>query len=112
MSIAPELLREYSRMNDAQREIVAHDAGPLLVIAGPGSGKTFSLVPRTINLLLLSKASPAEITGTFTEKAAFELRDRIASAARRVGYTVNAEGSRLKFTHLLTRAQSHARKET
>lgn len=87
MSIAPELLHAYPGMNDAQREIVSHDAGPLLVIAGPGSGKTFSLVLRTINLLLLSKASPAEIVlCTFTEKAAFELRDRIASAARKVGY--------------------------
>jgi DNA helicase-2/ATP-dependent DNA helicase PcrA len=88
MDIAPELLRAYPKINDAQREIMAHDAGPLLVIAGPGSGKTFSLVLRTINLLLRSKASPEEvILCTFTEKAAFELRDRIASAARNVGYT-------------------------
>ncbi|MBM3853465.1 MAG: hypothetical protein FJ399_09945, partial [Verrucomicrobia bacterium] len=55
---------------------------------GPGSGKTFSLVLRTLNLLLLGKASPRElIVYTFTEKAAFELRDRISAAARKVGYT-------------------------
>jgi len=75
-------------LNDAQRSIVGHSAGPLLVIAGPGSGKTFSLVLRAMNLLLLSKATPRElVVCTFTEKAAFELRDRIGAAARRVGYT-------------------------
>jgi DNA helicase-2/ATP-dependent DNA helicase PcrA len=74
-------------MNDAQREVVAHNAGPLLVIAGPGSGKTFSLVLRTINLLLLGTAKASQIiVCTFTEKAAYELRDRIATSARRVGY--------------------------
>jgi DNA helicase-2/ATP-dependent DNA helicase PcrA len=73
---------------EAQRAIVGHTDGPLLVIAGPGSGKTFSLVLRTLNLLLLEKALPHEIVVcTFTEKAAFELRDRISAAARKVGYT-------------------------
>lgn len=43
MSIAPALLKAYPALNDAQRDIVGHDQGPLLVIAGPGSGKTFSL---------------------------------------------------------------------
>lgn len=87
MTIAPAILREYPAMNDAQRAVVEHDAGPLLVIAGPGSGKTFSLVLRTVNLLLQEKAKPSElIVCTFTEKAAFELRDRIAAAARATGY--------------------------
>jgi DNA helicase-2/ATP-dependent DNA helicase PcrA len=75
-------------LNDAQRAIVGHSEGPLLVIAGPGSGKTFSLVLRTMNLLLLGQATPRElVVCTFTEKAAFELRDRIGAAAHRVGYT-------------------------
>jgi DNA helicase-2/ATP-dependent DNA helicase PcrA len=74
-------------MSEAQREVVGHDNGAVLVIAGPGSGKTFSLVLRTINLLLLEKAQPSQIiVCTFTEKAAYELRDRIAAASRRVGY--------------------------
>ena len=72
MTIAAALLREYPKMNDAQRAVVAHDEGPLLVIAGPGSGKTFGLVLRTINLLLLEKTKPSElIVCTFTEKAAY-----------------------------------------
>jgi DNA helicase-2/ATP-dependent DNA helicase PcrA len=87
VAIAPAILREYPAMSTAQREVVAHDAGPLLVIAGPGSGKTFTLVLRTINLLLLGKAKPSQfIVCTFTEKAAYELRDRIAAASRRLGY--------------------------
>jgi DNA helicase-2/ATP-dependent DNA helicase PcrA len=75
-------------LNEAQQAIVGHSTGPLLVIAGPGSGKTFSLVLRAMNLLLLNKATPRElVVCTFTEKAAFELRDRIGAAARKVGYT-------------------------
>lgn len=74
-------------MSDAQRAVVGHSDGPLLVIAGPGSGKTFSLVLRAMNLLLLGKALPKElVVCTFTEKAAFELRDRLSAAARNVGY--------------------------
>jgi hypothetical protein len=73
VNIAPALLRAYPALNDAQRAIIGHSAGPLLVIAGPGSGKTFSLVLRALNLLLLSKATPRElVVCTFTEKAAFE----------------------------------------
>lgn len=90
MTIAPAILEHYPRMNPDQREIVGHVDGPLLVIAGPGSGKTFSIVLRALNLLMLGKAKPREIVlCTFTEKAALELRDRLASAARQVGYTAD-----------------------
>ena len=61
MSIAPALLKAYPALNEAQRAIVGHSAGPLLVIAGPGSGKTFSLVLRTMNLLLLGKAAARQL---------------------------------------------------
>jgi len=85
--IAPAISEHYPRLNDVQREIVGHIEGPLLVIAGPGSGKTYSIVLRALNLLLLEKAQPRQIVlCTFTEKAAFEMRDRLAAAARTVGY--------------------------
>ncbi|MCP4405891.1 MAG: ATP-dependent helicase [bacterium] len=88
MNIAPIILKEYPNLNDAQREIIGHCDGPLLGIAGPGSGKTFSLVLRAMNLLVLGTTQPNElIICTFTEKAAFELRDRISAAARKIGYT-------------------------
>lgn len=86
-SIAPEILSQFPDLNDAQRAIVGHLDGPLLVIAGPESGKTYSIVLRALNLLLLNKAQPKELVlCTFTEKAAFELRDRLSAAARKVGY--------------------------
>ncbi len=98
--IAPEILHHYPTLNDAQRAVVAHDNGPLLVIAGPGSGKTFSLVLRTINLLLLEKANPSQlIVCTFTEKAAYELRDRIASTARQVGCHTDLSELRVGTIH-------------
>ena len=100
MSIAPALLKAYPALNDAQRDIVGHDQGPLLVIAGPGSGKTFSLVLRALNLLLHGKALPRELViCTFTEKAAFELRDRLSTAARKVGYTDDLSELKVSTIH-------------
>lgn len=100
MSVAPEIEREFAKMNAAQREIVAHEEGPLLVIAGPGSGKTFSLVLRAINLLALGECTAKElILCTFTEKAAFELRDRVSSAARKIGYRGDLSELRVGTIH-------------
>jgi hypothetical protein len=56
-TIAPAILEKYPDLNDAQREVVAHVEGPLLVVAGPGSGKTYSIVLRALNLLLLERAT-------------------------------------------------------
>lgn len=58
MKLDPLISEHFPGLNDAQREVVGHKDGPLLVIAGPGSGKTFSLVLRTLNLLMLGRASP------------------------------------------------------
>jgi DNA helicase-2/ATP-dependent DNA helicase PcrA len=100
VNIAPAILREYPAINKEQRDIIEHDGGPLLVIAGPGSGKTFSLVLRTVNLLLLEKAKASElIVCTFTQKAAFELRDRIAAAARTTGYKQDLSELRVGTIH-------------
>ena len=88
MNIAPALLHAYPTLSEAQRTIVSHGDGSLLIIAGPGSGKSFSLVLRAMNLLVLGRAAPREVVlCTFTEKAAFELRDRMSAAARKIGYT-------------------------
>jgi len=86
-NIHTSILDHHPTLNDEQKVVVGHGEGPLLVIAGPGSGKTLSLVLRAINLLLVGAVKPAELViCTFTEKAAFELRDRIAAEARHVGY--------------------------
>jgi DNA helicase II / ATP-dependent DNA helicase PcrA len=85
--VAPQIRKHYPDLSEAQRAIVSHLDGPLLVIAGPGSGKTYSIVLRALNLLLLERAQPRQLVlCTFTEKAAFEMRDRLAAAARKVGY--------------------------
>jgi DNA helicase II / ATP-dependent DNA helicase PcrA len=87
VTIAPAILEHFPDLNDVQREVVAHLDGPLLVVAGPGSGKTYSIVLRALNLLLLKRATAKEIVlCTFTEKAAFEMRDRLSAAAQKVGY--------------------------
>ena len=87
MSIAPAIKQHYPGLSKIQRDIAGHLDGPLLVIAGPGSGKTHSIVLRALNLLLLQRAQPREILlCTFTQKAAFEMRDRLTAAARKVGY--------------------------
>jgi DNA helicase-2/ATP-dependent DNA helicase PcrA len=87
VTLAPELLREYPKLDDSKKDVIGTTEGPVLVVAGPGSGKTFSLVLRTLNLLLLEKAEPNEvILCTFTQKAAFELRDRVSAAAAKIGY--------------------------
>ncbi len=80
--------RVFNRLNERQLEAVNHTEGPLLIIAGPGSGKTATLVARTANILLRRLAQPREVLlCTYTEKAAGELRDRVAEAMRDVGYT-------------------------
>ncbi len=80
--------------------MVGHSEGPLLVIAGPGSGKTFSLVLRTLNLLLSGKAAPKEIIlCTFAEKAARELEDRLSSAAAALGYDGDLSALRVGTIH-------------
>jgi DNA helicase II / ATP-dependent DNA helicase PcrA len=100
MSVAAALLREYPNLSASQRDVIDHTEGPLLVIAGPGSGKTLSLILRTLNLLLLEKAQPHEIVlCTFTEKAAFELRDRVAAAAAKLGYTGDLSSLRVGTIH-------------
>ena len=65
-------------LDDEQRAAVEYDGGPLLIKAGPGSGKTMVLTERVRHLVNSSKAKPEEILClTFTDKAAGEMRKRL-----------------------------------
>ena len=115
MAVTPhaELLAD---LNPAQREAVLHVDGPLLVIAGAGSGKTRVLTHRVAHLIRAHGVKPNEILAiTFTNKAAGEMRERLermlGGVARAIwiltfhaacGRMLRAEASRLGFRSTFT----------
>lgn len=77
MDVAPSF---QSTANPQQQEAIGHTTGPLLIIAGPGSGKTFTLVERVVFLISHHQVQPDRLLIlTFTDKAAAELRTRISN---------------------------------
>lgn len=72
---------KFSHLNNMQREAVEHTQGPLLILAGAGSGKTTVLVNRVLNIIESGLARPYQVLAiTFTNKAAGELRERLEKA--------------------------------
>jgi DNA helicase-2/ATP-dependent DNA helicase PcrA len=79
----------YKQLNDAQRQAVDAIDGPVLVIAGPGTGKTQLLTTRIANILAKTDTLPENILClTFTDSAAATMRERLVNLIGQAAYTV------------------------
>lgn len=79
---------ESFKLNDGQQQAVNHTGGPMLVVAGAGTGKTRVIVERIIKLIEDGARPESILALTFTEKAAGEMLDRVNLA--RGGFTLDA----------------------
>lgn len=81
---------DFGNANDGQRKAIAAADGPVLITAGPGTGKTYTLVQRAIYLIEECNVRPESIfIATFTEKAAKELVTRITNELANRNITAN-----------------------
>lgn len=86
-----EFRRQLEKLNAKQKQAVEAIEGPVMVVAGPGTGKTQLLSMRVANILRQTDAKPGNILAlTFTNKAAVNMQDRIIELAGREGARVPA----------------------
>ena len=72
------MVLDLTKLNKEQKEAVLHGTGPLLIVAGAGTGKTTVITRRIAYLVEQKLAKPEEILAlTFTEKAAGEMQERV-----------------------------------
>ena len=90
-TLKDKIVTEFNLQEDLEKQKAIFDVdGPTLIIAGPGAGKTYTLVLRALYLLLSGKAKSSEIIlASYTEKSALELRDRFVSFTRQLGEKIN-----------------------
>jgi DNA helicase-2/ATP-dependent DNA helicase PcrA len=88
-SLPKAFTQAYERLNEAQRRAVDTIEGPVMVLAGPGTGKTQVLAVRIANILRQTDTQPSSILAlTFTESAAATMRQRLVSLIGAAGYYV------------------------
>src|SRR4051812_32352102 len=76
--VRPAVATAVPELDEHQRRVVDHPGGPLLVLAGPGTGKTTTLVETIVDRIDQRGARPDEVLAlTFSRKAAEQLRDRV-----------------------------------
>ena len=83
---------DFSNANESQKEAITTTNGPLLILAGPGTGKTFTLIQRAIFLIQKKRVKPENILiATFTNKAAREILSRMSDefTARNINLDAN-----------------------
>lgn len=85
-----EFERQYSNLNKAQKQAVDTIDGPVVVIAGPGTGKTTILTLRIANIIQKTDTAPENILAlTFTESGAYAIRKKLVELIGSLGYKVN-----------------------
>jgi DNA helicase-2/ATP-dependent DNA helicase PcrA len=96
------ILNYAAAANLQQLEAITTSEGPLLIIAGPGSGKTFTLVERIVSLLTQKRIIPERImVVTFTDKAAQELTTRISNRLDQLNMRFNLNEMYLGTFHAI-----------
>lgn len=89
MSTSSAFDQAYRRLNPAQRQAVDHVDGPVMVVAGPGTGKTQVLATRVAHIMATTDVQPSAILAlTFTDAAAKNMRERIVALTGTAGYYV------------------------
>jgi DNA helicase II / ATP-dependent DNA helicase PcrA len=69
---------DFENLNEKQKQAVMHQNGPLLIVAGPGTGKTSVIVSKILDLALNKNVEPKSILSlTFTDKASAEMQERL-----------------------------------
>lgn len=92
------------QLNAQQRQAVEHTEGPVLVIAGPGTGKTQLLSTRAAYILQHTDAQPHNLLClTYTESAAFEMRQRLVNIVGQKAYNITISTYHAFGSELLTR---------
>ena len=89
---------DFGNSNNGQKEAISSANGPVLITAGPGTGKTYTLVQRAIYLIEECGVQPENLfIATFTEKAAKELITRITNELARRNITANVNSTPVDF---------------